>query len=58
MNKKISVGTGEKAPFSGIYRPSGGKHEATFDEGERVPPNNEGSRQAWILVRKAKHKRS
>lgn len=58
MEKKIIVRTGEKAPVSGIYRPSGSEYEATFDKGERVPPNNEGSRQIWYLVHKAKHKNS
>ncbi len=58
MRRKTSVRTGEKTPASGIYRPSGGKNEATLDKGERVPPNNEGSRQLWFLVRKAKHKSS
>ena len=54
--KKIVVRTGGKTPVSGIYRPTGGRYESTLDEGERVPPNNQGTRQTWNLVRKAKHK--
>lgn len=57
MPKEISVHTGEKVPLSGQYRPSGGNTEATFTEGNRVPPNKEGARQIWFLVDETKHKK-
>lgn len=58
MANKIVVKTGAKVPVSGQYRPSGGRTEATFTKGERVPPNNVGERQSWTLVDKTKHKKS
>ena len=57
MNK-VTVRTGEKTPVSGQYRPSGGRTEATFTKGEKVPPNKVSDRQVWTLVDKTKHKRS
>ena len=57
MAKPITVKTGEKAPVSGIYKPSGSTHEITLDQGEKVPPNNEGKRPFFTLVRATKHKK-
>jgi len=55
MTKKVVVRTGEIAPVSGEYRPSGSRNEVTMVKGNRVPPNNEGVRQSFTLVHKAKH---
>ncbi len=57
MAKKVFVRTGETVQISGQYHPSGGKDEVTLVKGKRVPPNNEGVRQAFTLVDKTKHKR-
>ncbi len=58
MAKLVIARTGEKAPESGQYRPSGSRNEITLSKGDRVPPNNEGVRQKFVLVDKTKHKRS
>ena len=58
MAHKVIAHTGGKAPESGQYRPSGGRHEVTLSKGDRVPPNNEGVRQKFVLVDATKHKRS
>lgn len=55
--KVIKVGTGEKVQVSGQYRPSGARTEITLSRGDRVPPNNQGVRQTFLLVDKTKHKR-
>jgi|GEM_PF-339402 len=57
MTKKITIHTGEKVPESGEYRPSGSRYEVTFVKGKRVPPNNEGVRQSFTLVHKARHEK-
>lgn len=57
MPKKTVVHTGEIVPESGEYRPSGSKYEVTLVKGKRVPPNNEGVRQSFTLVHKAKHEK-
>lgn len=57
MPQKVIVRTGEKTPTSGQYRPSGAQTEITLSKGDRVPPNNQGKRQAFTLVDKTKHKR-
>jgi hypothetical protein len=57
MAKKVIVQTGGTVPISGQYHPSGGRDEVTLVKGKRVPPNNEGVRQSFVLVDKTKHKR-
>ena len=57
MPKKVVARTGEAVLVSGQYHPSGGREEVTLVKGKRVPPNNEGVRQAFTLVDKTKHKR-
>lgn len=57
MAKKVIVRTGGIAPKSGQYHPSGGRDEVTLVKGKRVPPNNEGVRQSFVLVDPTKHKR-
>jgi hypothetical protein len=57
MTKKIIIHTGEKVPVSGEYRPSGSRYEVTLVKDKRVPPNNEGTRQSFTLVHKAKHEK-
>lgn len=53
----IIAKTGTKAPASGIYRGSGTRSEVALSKGDRVPPNNQGSRQQFVLVQKTKHSR-
>jgi hypothetical protein len=57
--KKVIARTGEKAPKSGQYHPSGApvNVEITLSKGDRVPPNNAGVRQSFVLVDETKHKR-
>jgi hypothetical protein len=57
MKEKVTVKTGQKVPTSGIYHPSGGRGDVTFVEGNTVPPNNEGVRQEFTLVKKTPHER-
>lgn len=47
--------TGQKAPVSGQYRPSGSKTEVTLVQGKRVPPTASGAT-TFTLVDKTKHK--
>jgi hypothetical protein len=49
------VKTGQNVPISGQYKPVGGKTEATFVEGNKVPPA-QGKKQVWVLVDETKHK--
>lgn len=56
MPDKPIAKTGQPVPVSGIYRPSGGRYEVTLAKGEKTPPNNEGVRQQFTLVRKTRHK--
>ena len=56
MANKIIAHTGGYTPVSGQYRPSGGNTEYTLTKGEKVPPNNVGVRQSFILVDKTKHR--
>lgn len=53
--KKTTVRTGQVAPISGQYRPSGSKHEVTFVQGKRVPPTASGATK-FTLVDPTKHK--
>lgn len=55
--KKVIVTTGQKVDVSGIYHPSGGKDDVTFVHGKTVPPNNEGVRQKFTLVKRTPHER-
>lgn len=57
MARKIVVHTGETVEVSGIYRPSGGRDDFTFVEGKKVPPNTEGVRQQFTLVKKTPHEK-
>lgn len=52
----IIAKTGHRTPVSGQYRPSGGRTEITLSKGDRVPPNNVGSRQQFVLVDRTKNK--
>jgi len=52
----MKVKTGKTVPVSGQYRPVGGKTEATFVQGNRVPPSKT-QKQEWVLVDKTKHKK-
>jgi hypothetical protein len=52
--KKAEVGTGQKAPESGIYKFSGRDTEVALSKGDTVPPNTEGHLQKVILIRKTK----
>lgn len=54
--KKVIAKTGQRAPESGQYKPSGGQNEITLSKGDRVPPNNFGVRQQFRLVDKTKNK--
>jgi hypothetical protein len=45
--------TGEKAPQSGIYRPSNGAHEIAVSEGDTLPPAA-GEGVDYTLVRPTK----
>jgi len=56
MNKKISVGTGQKAPKSGVYKFSGRDTELALSEGDVVPPNTKGHLQKVILIKETKKK--
>jgi hypothetical protein len=55
--EKVVAKTGQKVPTSGMYRPSGGRGEVTFVEGKIVPPNKEGKKQEFTLVKKTPHER-
>lgn len=52
---KTVVKTGQIAPISGQYRPSGSKTEVTFVQGKRVPPTASGATK-FTLVDSTKHK--
>ncbi|MHB8279753.1 MAG: hypothetical protein ACYDIA_19170 [Candidatus Humimicrobiaceae bacterium] len=56
MSKKITVKTGAITPKSGQYKPVGGKTEVTLVQGKKVPPNNTGKTQKFVLVDITKHK--
>jgi hypothetical protein len=62
MAFKKEFNPGEIVPASGICKaigPRGGEtgYETTVEEGERFPPTEE-SGDAWVFVRKTKHKSS
>jgi hypothetical protein len=57
MSKKTIVKTGERAPISGQYKPSGSKQEITMVKGKVVPPNITGGKNSFTLVDKTKHKK-
>ena len=50
----IKIKTGQKAPISGQYRPTGSKTEITLVQGKRVPPSVTGAT-TFVLVDKTKH---
>ena len=52
--KQVIVGTGEKAPVSGIYKFSGRDTEIALSKGDTVPPNTTGHLQKIILVQQTK----
>ena len=52
---RITVKTGQIAPKSGQYRPTGGKSEVTLVQGKRVPPTPSGATR-FTLVDPTKHK--
>lgn len=52
----MKIKTGKTVKVSGQYKPTGGKTEATFVEGKKVPPTNT-QKQEWQLVDKTKHKK-
>ena len=54
---KTVIKTGQVAPVSGQYRPSGSKTEVTFVQGKRVPPTASGATK-FTLVDSTKHKGS
>jgi hypothetical protein len=56
MRRKILTRTGQKAPVSGQYRPTGTKQEITLSKGDRVPPYG-GKAKVFVLVDRTKHKR-
>ena len=49
------VKTGQIAPVSGQYRPSGQKTEVTLVKGKRVPPTPKGAT-TFTLIDQTKHK--
>lgn len=55
FNMKTTVKTGQKAPVSGQYRPTGSKTEVTFVQGKTVPPTTAG-KTTFTLVDQTKHK--
>lgn len=57
MTRQVVAKTGGITPVSGQYRPSGARTEITLSKGDRVPPNNQGTRQQFVLVDSTKHKR-
>lgn len=52
---KTTVKTGQIAPKSGQYRPTGSKTEVTLVQGKRVPPTPAGATK-FTLVDPTKHK--
>lgn len=53
MRTKTVTRTGQKAPVSGQYRPTGTRDEITLPKGHRVPPYR-GDAKKFILVDKTK----
>lgn len=50
------VKTGQKAPTSGQYRPTGSKNEYTFVKGHKVPTTPSGAK-VFVLVDQTKHQK-
>jgi len=54
MAKTVTTRTGQKAPVSGQYQPTGTKKEITLSRYDRVPPYK-GKAKTFVLTDRTKH---